>query len=60
MTEARFDYAGPYREAMSAVAAVDDMFATGEICESERPLIEPRKVRRNGKPVTRWYITLPM
>lgn len=58
--EARYDYAGPYRSATRADEVLDHMFAADEVCEGERPQIESRKIRRDGKSVTRWFITLPM
>lgn len=62
MTEARYDYAGPYKTIERAEAVLDDMFASGDVCAGERPEIE----RRGGKTASwsparyRFYITLPM
>ncbi len=60
MLEARYDYAGPFKSAQRADDVLGDMFAADEVCEGERPLIESRKLRRDGKAVTRYFITLPM
>lgn len=51
MSEPRFVYAS-CKTRERAEAILEDMFASGEVCEGERPLIE-----RKGK---RWCITLPM
>ena len=56
--EPRFDYAGPYRTEQHAADELESMFAQGDVCEGERPQLEARKVRREGKLVTRWYISL--
>jgi len=37
----RYDYAA-YRSMERAEAALEDMFATGDVFESERPMIEKR------------------
>ena len=58
--EARYDYSGLYRSFDNADMALSDMFAFGDVCEAERPEIEKRLVRRDGKTVARWVITLPM
>ncbi len=60
--EARFDYAGPYRSLERAKDILDDMFASGEVCEGEHPLVEGRTLRRGGRKnsIRQWYITLPM
>ena len=58
MWEDRYDYAGPYRSMERADAALEHMFADGTVCEGERPDIETRLIRREGKRVTRFYITL--
>lgn len=60
MTEARYDYAGPFRSRERAEEVLDNMFASDEVCEGEHPEIESRKPRLNGKYVRRWFITLPM
>ncbi len=60
MIEARFDYAGPFKSADRADEVLGSMFNADEVCEGERPLIEGRKLRRDGKVVTRYFITLPM
>lgn len=58
--EARFDYAGPYCSMQRAEEVLDNMYAADEVREGERPTIERRKPRVNGKYVARYYITLPM
>lgn len=38
----RYDYAGPYKTLARAEAALEDCYATGEVCEGEQPRIERR------------------
>ena len=56
--QARYDYA-TYKSLSAAEFGLEDCFASGEICEGECPDIESRKVMRQGKLVTRYFITLP-
>jgi len=60
MIEARYDYAGPYRSSQRANDVLEHMFASDQVSEGERPLIEGRAVRGTKGIVRRWYITLPM
>ena len=55
-TEARFDYAGPYKSRERAEASLDDSFAAGDVSEAERPAIESRNTAKGR----RYFITLPM
>lgn len=43
----RYDY-GFYKTREAAELALEDMYATGEVCEGERPRIEPPR-RSGGK-----------
>jgi len=36
----RFLYAGPYKTRERAEMSLEDMYANGDVCESERPKIE--------------------
>lgn len=53
--EPRFDYAS-YGSYDQAELALEDMFASGDVTEAERPEIERRKTDRG----IRFVITLPM
>ena len=53
--EPRFDYA-KYKSRERAELGLEDMFASGEVSEGERPKI----VRRNTENGVRYFITLPM
>ncbi len=56
--EARYDYAS-YKTYERASDALEDMFASGDVTQGERPKIEPRRSSPK-RPVERWVITLPM
>jgi hypothetical protein len=47
-----FTYSGPHGTRARAELQLESLFASGDICEGERPLIVRRK---RG-----WYITLPL
>ena len=54
--EARYDYTGYYRDFERADAILQDLFASGQVSEGDRPKIE-RRVTPTG---TFYLITLPM
>ena len=56
MTEARFDYAGPYKSRERAESMLEHCFATGEISMAESPSVEGRATAKGR----RYFITLPM
>jgi hypothetical protein len=53
----RYEYAS-YQSLQAAKATLEDMFATGDVTEGERPLIEKRQSRQYPG-ITRYVITLP-
>lgn len=55
----RYDY-GAYKTLERAQAALEDMFATGDVCEGEKPEIEKRsgKTASWSKAKTRYVVTL--
>lgn len=53
----RFDYAR-YKTRERAEMSLEDSFASGDISQGDRPLIEPRR-DHNGR-ILYWSITLPM
>lgn len=56
--EPRFEYAGPYRSVERASDELANLFEQGDVSEGERPRVTSRQVRRDGKRVTRWFVTL--
>lgn len=54
----RFEYAGAYRSVEHAADDLASMFAQGAVSVGERPRVESRQVSREGKRVTRWFVTL--
>lgn len=54
----RYVYASWYKTRQRAEEVLEDLYATGEVCEGERPQVEGRKAMRDGQSVTRYCITL--
>ena len=57
----RYEYAGPYRSIERAEAVLEDMYATGDVFECERPAIEARRGYRDrvsGRKITVYYVTV--
>lgn len=61
MTEARYNYAGPYSSYEKAYDSLVESYADGDVSPSENPKIEKhsRKVASWDKTKPVWYITLP-
>lgn len=58
----RFEYGGPYRNEERAEMALENMFASGDVCDGELPRIEQRGGKKTAswsKPSKRfWVITV--
>lgn len=57
--EARYVYSS-HKTRDRAEDALEDMFASGDVCEGERPMIEARREGGLHPRIVAWQITLPM
>jgi hypothetical protein len=56
----QFVYFSTYRGRLAAVQALEDMYATGDVCEGEHPRIVARPAGKgpDGRPRTKWVILI--
>lgn len=57
-SDGQFIYGGPYKTQDRAIAALEDAYATGEVCEGERPKVEHLRVAGGHDMTRRWFLTI--